>query len=214
MASVGDINVTVNVPPPSVVVAPAQPPEATEAPDSDSGPAGPLFVVKHWSQLAIGIDEKWRFWAITPAPAAGEIFKKTEAREIKLPGDRWKALLKLLGESPSGNCCDAADAIRDLGYLPPTTDLPQDGRANRKNLQSGYTADLREQMSASLGRLKDALSDLARELRGQVQGPKGRDQKAALRSDQQTVRSGFVVGFLAPDSKRHLIFWHASSPEK
>ena len=107
-------------------------------------------------------------------------------------------MLKLLGESPSGNCCELAAAIRDLGYLPPTSNLPQDGRANRNNLQSGYTADLREQISASLGRLKDALSDLARELRQQVQGPKGRDQKAALRIDQQTVRSGFVVGFLGP----------------
>ena len=91
VASVGDINVTVNMPPPSVVVASTQSPEAAEASDSDNGTAEPLFAVEHWSQLAIGIDEKWRFWAITPAPATGEIFKKTEAAEIKLPGDRWKA---------------------------------------------------------------------------------------------------------------------------
>ena len=171
----------------------------------------PLFVVNHWRELAIGIDDQWRYWAKMPAPAADERFKKADACKLELPGKRWKTLLELLAESPSGNYCDMATLIRELGYLPPTSSLPRDARARQGHLERDLTSDLPQQIATSLNRLKDTVSDLARDLREQIKGPKGRDQKAALRVDGQAVRSGFVVGFLVPDDEGHLIFRHQLS---
>ena len=210
IASIGDINVTVNVPSPDVVVRMPDnvPPESG---DADAEPQEPYFTVKHWRELAIGIDGHWRYWAKTPAPAVGEEFKKTDAHELQLPGERWKAVLRLLAESPTGNCCDTSTLIRECGYLPPVSPIPRDGRMRPGSLEDDLTSDLRQQTSASLNRLKDAVSDLARELREQIEGPKGRDQKAALRVDGTAVRSGFVVGFLVPDDSGHLIFRHQLS---
>lgn len=205
IASVGDINVTVNVPPPEIVV--IDPDDVSSANDeAGSEPRGPFFAVKHWRELAIGIDDHWRYWAKSPAPAAGEKFQKTEAHELELPGERWKTLLRLLAESPTGNCCETSALVLGYGYLPPNSSIPRDGRARPGSLEAEMTSDLRQQAAASLSRLKDAVSDLARELREQIEGPKGRDLKAALRVDGEVVRSGFVVGFLVPDDSGHLIF--------
>ena len=144
------------MPPPTVVVVPTtgQPPQATAEPDPEPESGLPLFSVEHWSQLAIGIDEHWRCWALTPAPAAGDAFKKTDSRELDLSGDRWKVLLKLLAESTSGNCCDVDAAIRGFGYSSPKSTLPRDGRARQRSLQNEYTDDLSVQNSASLALLE------------------------------------------------------------
>jgi hypothetical protein len=210
ISSVGDINVTLNVSPPEIVILESD--DASPANDDSSpGPQKSFFTVKHWRELAIGIDSHWRYWAKTPAPAVGEPFRKTDAHELELPGERWKTLLKLLAESPTGNCCDTSTLIREYGYLPPISSIPQDSRARPGSLEKELASSLRQQAAASLNRLKDAVSDLARELREQIKGPKGRDQRAALRVDGEVVRSGFVVGFLVPDDSGYLIFRHQLS---
>jgi hypothetical protein len=208
-ASVGDINITVNVPSPEVVVlASANVPPATN--EAEAELRRPLFAVEHWSQLAIGIDGDWRYWALTPAPAAGETFKKADACELELPGERWKNLFELLAASPSGNCCGTATLIQELRYSPPTSSLQRDGRAWRGALVRDLTSDLPTQITPSLKLLKSTVRDLARDLRDQVDGPMGRG-KAALRIDGDMVRSGFVVGFLVPDNAGHLFFRHQLS---
>lgn len=78
-------------------------------------------------------------------------------------------------------------------------------------MERDLTSNLPQQGAASFKCLKGNVSDLARELRKQIEGPKGRDQKAALRIDGQVVRSGLVVGFLVPDDEGHLIFRHQLS---
>jgi hypothetical protein len=209
-ASAGDINVTVNLPPPEVVVVPASTDASPATAKAETELPKPFFAVKHWSELAIGIDDHWRYWAITPAPAAGGKFKKTDACELKLPGERWKTLLKLLAESSSGNCCETTTLIQELGHLPPTSSLPRDSRARPGSLERELTSDLRQQAAAGLKPLRGNVGDLAQELRKQIAGPKGRE-KAALGVDGQAVRSGFVVGFLVPDDEGHLVFRHRLS---
>jgi hypothetical protein len=78
-------------------------------------------------------------------------------------------------------------------------------------LERDLTSDLPRQIIPPLDHLKDDVKDLARKLRKQIGGTKGRDQKAALRIDGEWVRSGFVVGFLVPDDEGHLIFRHQLS---
>jgi hypothetical protein len=167
----------------------------------------PLLAVGRWSDLAIGIDGESRYWAILPVPAVGERFKKADAHELELVGDRWKRLLRLLADSPTGNCCDTATLMRELGYVPLASSLPRDGRARRENLEQELASDLPQRTDPSVRLLNNNLKDLRRELQQRVAGPKGRG-KAPLLVDGGLVRSGFVVGFLVPDAERHLLFQH------
>jgi hypothetical protein len=205
IASVGDINVTVVVP------TPAQSSQEAQQSSPTGAVSEPLFSVAQWSDLAIGIDDHWRYWAVTPVPAVGERFKKTDAHELKLPGDRWLKLLQLLGAASSGNLCGVQELMTAFGYLPPPSTVPRDSRARPGCIEAEVRAELSSQIRGDLRRLKDAVSDLSRELREQIDGPKGRNRQAALRVDGDIVRSGFVVGFLVPDDHGHLIFRHQTS---
>lgn len=201
-ASVGDIIVNVH----STTIAPESSAKSSSKGKTAPEDHKPLFTVTHWSELTIGIDEHWRYWAKTPSVKTGENFKKQDAHEIQLPGDRWKTLLKLLAESESGNCCETASLIRELGHLSPPSSLPRDTRARPGSIDSNIKSELPQQKSTPLKQLKDALKDLARKLRECVKGPKGRNQKAALRVVGEKAQSGFNVGFLIPDQDNHLFF--------
>ncbi len=49
-----------------------------------------FFTVEKWSDLAIGIDEAWKYWAITPAPQPGQQFPMGKAKELPLNGKQWR----------------------------------------------------------------------------------------------------------------------------
>lgn len=174
--------------------------------DNDSGKEGVpqpvakeyLLKVKRWSDLAIGIDEEWRYWAISPAPDFGAVFKLSEAVELKLPGGRWKEVLKSLAESDTGDRVRRADLLSRLGFFVPGAPAERDGRARPGAVEAANIEGMTVRQTTALKRLTDALSDLRRDIGGFIDGPKDR-QSICLRTDSDLVLSGFVVRFLIRD---------------
>jgi hypothetical protein len=156
-----------------------------------------LLTVERWSDLAIGIDANWRYWAISPPLERGAPFKKSQAIEVPLRGDRWKAVLKALAESPNPSRASCADVLRELDHLPP----PADPGAR----QQAHADQLLSQDKGLRKALSDTLKDLNRKIRKLVPGPRGRGD-SALSIEQDVVVCRFHVAFLLPDASGHLRF--------
>lgn len=167
--------------------------------------AEPLLTVSDWSELAIGVDEKHKLWAVTPVPSVGSRFPKRQAIQLPLGGRRWRKLLELLAESTTGNQADAYAFAAALDILPPSPSLPREPRAEAAALRRGYTENLSMQTPPWKRKLKNTLSDLGRKLRQRVAGPTGQGNLALL-VDEESVRSGFVVRYLLRDANGHLTF--------
>jgi hypothetical protein len=163
------------------------------------------LTVESWADLGIGIDERWRYWAVVPAPRTGDEFSKSKAVELVLAGDRWKGVLRLLAESECGATARRADLVSTLGYSAPPNRLEKDRRARPGAIEQALAADLKTVWKKLAKQLKDALGDLRRELRELVSGPRGRAVNC-LRANKANVESGFVVRFLVQDDSGRLRF--------
>ena len=161
--------------------------------------------VERWSELAIGVDAQRQYWAITPPPEIGAIFKKSQAMELSLPGDRWKKVLSALAESPEIDSIRRDELIVRLGYLPPPSQLEREVRAMPGAVESAQIDSLQVRQKAALNRLKDTLSDLRRELLKVAEGPTERGRHC-LRAAGEWIHSGFVVRYLMYDESNRLIF--------
>lgn len=172
--------------------------EASSAPatpvlDEDSGQ--PLLTVQHWSELAIGVDEKQRYWGLVPAPTVGQPFKKSKSIELPLIGDRWKSVLRVLAEAQDPNQVSRYELMQALDRLPPPT---------ARNAMDSTQANQLAAVEANK-QLNSDLKDLARKLRSFVQGPTGKG-KSAFAMEGRMVLCRFTVRYLLPDDSGHLRF--------
>jgi len=107
----------------------------------------PVLRVEHWSDLAIGIAEDGSCWAVTPAPAVGEVFPKSKACRLPLSGSHWKAVLTTLAEAT-----DPYQERRDIieGKLqlnPPPKSQHRDPKARTEATERAIRAELPTQKS-------------------------------------------------------------------
>lgn len=187
-----------------------QEPTATSAaaPPTQEESAQTQFVVAKWSDLAIGIDAEWNYWAVTPPPPRGKPFPKSKAVQLILRGNHWKRLLGLLGEAEDGSTVNRGDLLQRLEFfLPPPTET-RDKRARPGAIDESEREQLAFRLAFALKRLNHTLGDLRRKLAKHVVGPKKRHQ-ICLQQSEEFVHSGFVVRFLVRDSNDRLTFGSA-----
>lgn len=182
---------------------PASPAIQTVDPPKSKTPV--LLTVARWSDLAIGIDENWRYWALTPAPQHGTQFQQSRAIELALVGERWKALLMAFAASETGNRVKRADLLQSLGYFSPGPASEQDRRARPGAIEEAQIEGMLIRMNVANKRLTTTLGDLRRELGKLVQGPSGRSS-ICLQVNGDRVESGFVVRPLLRDEAGKLNF--------
>jgi hypothetical protein len=179
---------------------------AKKAPADRPADPQPLLAVERWSDLAIGIDEDWKYWALTPAPEIGEPFPKARAVELILPGERWKSLLKLATDSQDGRTISKMALAREFKYLDGESTLVGDSRARPGAVEEGQTVGSGlSTINKALERLRDAVSDLRREVRAVVRGPEEKPPSVLAWSDK-LIHTGFTVAVLVADESRHLHF--------
>jgi len=167
---------------------------------------GFLLQIDHWSDLAIGIDEKGQYWAITPPPEQGELFKKAHAIELPLKGDRWRKVLETLAESESGHRVRRADLLQSLGYFSPSVMLvDRDSRALPGEIEHAQIQALETRFNVARKQLTMTLADLRRELGNLVRTGKNSSLKC-LRADGDFMDAGFRVRYLTRGSNERLVF--------
>jgi hypothetical protein len=113
-----------------------------------------------------------------------------------LPGKRWKKLLDLLARSENGKTATTVDVLMEYGYL------------KRGEFSASDLSDMGEDpmkmrlVKTASNRLTNAIADLGRELRQQVQGPPAKGKTLAVLSiaSKKEVQAAFVV--------RHLVRGH------
>ena len=167
--------------------------------------ASHLLSIKHWSELAIGIDEQGRYWALVPAPEPGQPFKKSQAVELPLPGKRWNAVLNAFAASTTIETIRRGELIHAFGYLPPPIPTSRDRRAKPGAIESANIEGLEVRQLAAVKRLNTTLADLRRELGKLISVPSDRGS-ICLRSDEEVIRSGFRVRYLVRDESDRLTF--------
>jgi hypothetical protein len=156
--------------------------------------ADQVLNVTNWSDLAIGIEADRTYWAVVPAPAIRETFLKSKAIQLKLPGERWKAVLTALAESPDPMQVPRHELLRRLKLLPPPSEIRRDPRADRRVEEQALQSDFPGRES-SANQLNEILSDLRRKLRKLVKGPKGKGNSCLLVEGDHVV-GGFLVRHL------------------
>jgi hypothetical protein len=180
-------------------------------PTADEAATGdlPKLSVSHWSDLAIGIDEHHKYYAITPAMELGDRFPKTKSIQLHLPGERWKTLLTVLAKSANGESVAVLDILRAWDLLRLPGQLDSDSRARPGELDSAARAELPRSVTVAKEDLGDSLRDLRRKLRKEVGGPSGNDR--CLKLDGELIRAGFRVAYILLDEAEELRFGHAGS---
>ncbi|MGA2621987.1 MAG: hypothetical protein ABSF26_30670 [Thermoguttaceae bacterium] len=161
------------------------------------------LTVTRWSKLGIGIhvgDGDPRYFGICPHPDNHAVFPIESATELHLP-DQWKVLLELLAKSENGNSAKKSDVLFGLGKL------------NREVFARIADSDivdadrLTEMKNEAFGKLTGIVSNLARRLRDQVNGPQDKNGPAVLSVDSvDYVESLFVVRHLVAGSDGKLRF--------
>ncbi|WP_425613602.1 hypothetical protein NA78x_003437 [Anatilimnocola sp. NA78] len=175
-----------------------QQPVAEVAPEVKSDRPGALLAVRDWSELAIGVDERGRHWALTPVPADGQHFRKSAAVELPLPPGRWEKVLSAFAESETGDQVKRLDLLSALGYFSAAKSTERDSRARPGQIEAAQVEGMVIRQQAALTRLKNTLADLRRELGMLVAGPNDR-ARIPLRVQGEYVLSGFKVRFLLLD---------------
>ena len=167
------------------------------------------MAVESWNDLAIGIEYSVSegrplYWALTPPPEFGGIFRKSKGVQLTLGGEQWKSLLDLVAQSDDGRSAAEKDVITQFGYANLS---PRDEQAyeykdlslvkNAHNLLSNAVADLNKRLRRSC---RDA---------GLVVRRDGRRHPPPLSvaTVPGTVTTTFVVGYLlASDDDEGLRF--------
>lgn len=160
----------------------------------------PRLTVANWSDLGVGIDKDGSYRACDPCPENGAVFPKESATVLELRGHRWQKLLELLALSENGNTASKQELMVEFGYLK-RGEIP----ANDRSELMEDTHSMKVLKTAS-GRLTQAVADLGRNLRRQVEGPQGKSAPTVLSvADEGMVRAAFVVRHLlrGSDGKLH-----------
>lgn len=156
-----------------------------------------LLTVSRWSELAIGIDETWKYWALTPAPEYGRHFAKSNAVELPLKGGQWKALLTALAGAAGSSRIDRADLFSRMGYQIPSIEELAFEKAQVDGLNSSA--------GQVTSRLNQVLKDLRRKLRRFVDGPDV-PNPIPFSLDADSVTPEIRVAFLIRDAADKLVF--------
>lgn len=179
----------------------------SRSPSRPSAPASRLTIAR-WSDLALGVDEHHKAYAISPPPTEGAVVLKRAAHSIRLAGKRWTAFFNLILSSPDGRSVATEDLRREL-ELACGRSSQRRGRPTVKRSRAQGDR-LTERVEQADRVFQERLADLRRDLREQVQGPKpGQGSSPLLEDDGKTVQLGFVVRALVQDENRH---WRFGSP--
>jgi hypothetical protein len=164
----------------------------------------PLLSINEWSDLAIGIDERSKCWAITPPPEPGKVFRKTKAVELPLPAGRWTTVLTALAESETGCVVARADLLYRMGLLSPGASFEVDKRAEPGAIEGEHVEGMQINVEGIRKTLNLTLADLRRKLRELVAVTN--EDPICLKVDKELVRSGFVVRYLLQNEDGELTF--------
>lgn len=164
----------------------------------------PVLSVNMWSDLAIGIDQHWNYYAFTPPDLKGAVVKKEKGIRLDLRGKQWKMLLNELSKSEDGRSVPVQVLINLLGSDTRSL-VERERRARSMEIEAAHRAELTSKVNPSRRWLQGLVSDLSRKLGKQVSGPKGKGQ-AAISLNEGNVQAGFVTRALVPDSNRLLRF--------
>ena len=182
-------------------------PESSEG-RSSSGDTKAKLTIKAWSDLGIGINEKGEYLGITPCPDSGGVFAKGKSRTLRLNGERFKALFRLLAESPDANQVPRSELYSKLGYVDQVlAEVSLDGDEScglELGCSNSYVAGRLRR------KLNNAIADLNRELRKQVDGPPVQGYRPPLESNGDNVVSTFTVRYLLQDDAGSLRFGPSS----
>jgi len=161
----------------------------------------PRLTVQKWSNLGIGIDATGNYLAVSPCPERNAVFPREKAVTLDLPGKRWKALFDLLARSEHGNSAKQIDVMTQLGYLKRGEISPDEMS------ELAEDSHLMNVLKTGKRRLTQAIADLGRKLRRQVEGPKDKGSPAVLSAaGNGHVEAGFVVRHLVPGRDGKLRF--------
>ncbi len=179
----------------------------------ESGPPSPLLEVEHWSDLAIALDASNQIWAATPPPLCGAVIAKKDFKKLPLKGKRWKVLLGHAA-SKDGRSVRKSDFMTDMGYQIRRQHTGRhDGHYPHRD--DPFQADVLEcglKQTAKLNkRMRDAISDLRRELRTLVKGPDEKNSPSMLMCDDAIIDTGFVVRAFVNDDHQRLRFGVATA---
>jgi hypothetical protein len=156
-----------------------------------------------WSDLGLGIDEKWTILAFVPCPQQKEAVTLSNAIPLRLPGDRWRKVLTLLAGSADGRTAQISDLMTELGYR------RKFGPTISKD-QAEYEEHLSSPGKRAQVTLRNTMADLARELRDQVATDD--DRSAFEKISERAYQAAFVAGYLMKDENRRIRFsWGPSS---
>lgn len=170
-----------------------------------SEPTPPLLTVEHWSELSIGIDKDYRYFALKPGPDFGAKTAAFSKVELALPGERWRVLFDALAASPDGQTIPSAFLIESLKYFQAPSRTASVRGARIEDIEDGERESLTEHAGRALVTLRNALGDLRRELRKVVDGPSG-NHKCCLQMRGDYINAGFRVAALIQDDERNLRF--------
>jgi hypothetical protein len=155
----------------------------------------PLIHIKYWSELALGIDEKKSYWAITPPPQFnGQVFK-SKAVELPLVGASWFPMFELFADSDSGNRIAMTDFVTKLKINPKGTGISADSRAKPGAIEADLRTELQQSGSVVRQAINNKLKELARTIREYVSGTKpGSDRCFRMLADE--IECAFDVGYI------------------
>ena len=153
--------------------------------------------IERWSDLGIGMDKDLTCYAFTPCPGLGDRVKIREATPLSLSGERWAAVLLFLARSIDGRTVKKDDLALAMKYVTPGE--VQD--------QSAELDQLRSRVSVIARKLRNAMSDLGRQLKEQVHA---RHKSAPFESfeidSKPAYQTPFTTRCLITDIQRHYFF--------
>jgi len=161
----------------------------------------PRITVKRWRDLAIGIDDKGRYLAVTPPPECGAVFPKEDSVELDLRGRRWKNLLDLLAQSEHGDAAEKVDVMMALGYLK-RGEIAENATLEELKDDAGKMKLLK----TASDRLTTAIADPGREIRRQVKAPTAKGEVVLSVAEGKVVQAAFVTRYLIQGSDGKLRF--------
>jgi hypothetical protein len=158
-----------------------------------------LLRMDRWSDLGLGLDGERRIWAFIPCPEKGDRVAVRKATSLELPGNRWPKVLQLLAESKDGKTARVSDLVTQLGFAKKIGQAIPDE-------QAVYDEGLRLEGKRAIKTLRNAMADLARELKNQV--TVDNDPSVPFGKVGETYQAAFTAGLLLEneDGLRRFVF--------
>ena len=159
-----------------------------------------ILSIEKWSDLGIGIDAG-AYLAVTPCPDFGKVFPKQSAEQLDLPRGQWDKLLDRLARSETGKTASKGTVMEDFGYF--TKRVSTTHRDLEELQQDGHVM---QQLKTAKRKLTDAMSNLTRRLREQIEVCKPKDPRCLSVANEGIVESGFTVRHLVREGDGKLHF--------